>query len=1262
MESRFGELEIASQHFPEAERYWAGQLAGIPAKATFPPDHPPAAQSPRKDRYPFSLAPESAAKLGKISGGSGPKLHMLLLTALTILLDKYTGTGDITVGMPIYNQEREAEFINTILPVRTRLEVGMSFKDCLLAIRRTIVEAAEHQNYPIVTLPRTLGFPAAANGDFPLFDVSILLEDIQQQGYLRPAQHNVMFVCSSSSGSIEGYVDYNAQRYSRETIAAIVLHFQRLLESCVADIDRPLRDIGLMTEAEEREILESLDGTDSSIPYQETLPALVERQARQTPDHVAVVFRDRQLTYGELERQARFYAHRLRESDIQPDTVVGLSAHRSPEMVVGMLAILQAGAAFLPLDPVYPQARLEHLAGDCGVNIIMTTPGIEHPPQWRTTIPITCVDQETPSLPLEIAPHHLAYVIYTSGTTGEPKGVMVEHRNVVNVLRWFVREYSLAPYTRVLQLTHINFDPCIEQVFGSLISGAAVCLVDDEQLMDIQGLRQLIDRERINVMNFVPTMIKHILGSGPRLESLTAVISGGEKLDDPLMETLLAKGYPLYNQYGPTETTIDALQGPCRPGHNSLGKPVANGKILLLTPEGRLALPNVPAELHIGGAGVARGYLNNPELTRRTFIPNPYNRGQQLYKTGDRCVLTPEGEIRFLGRIDRQIKIRGNRVEPGEIEGVMTRYPGVQEAAVCLKPVASTAKEHWTADELYEKIMEGEHHTNHRLRQLLEEVRATGVDYHTQTEQCSISARILNPLFIRPPEDSQRNWTVQRTLEEFRDDLHYYHQLTKQLPATSEREHWLEPYTRHIAAIAAGQGGDVLLVDFGQGVMASYLLKMGIKSLTVFAGDSETAERFKTWSAGVGHDAAITLVENDWQEADNQLDLYDSIVINVNPLHHNDFWNHLTKQITYAAPFIPQAARHLKPHGILTYFTHEIDSIGRSHQRLLFNYFDQISLQVEQPLAAALNQANRNWWADRMAVVQASRPKMYLPGPDILEEKEVALQSNVAEDFDVAVEITDVEFIPSPFGEGGLREALLRKVEEELRDDLVSLDKLTRNFVPGSERDYIDQDWQTSDAIYDGSQLLIEDQQVMQDWQHPLMRKLAEIAASSRGHVLEIGFGMGISSTYMLEMGIKAYTVIECNQQVIDHFDQWKKRFPGVDIQLIPGKWQEVIDDLGMFDAILFDTYPQDEEEFVKYVVNSVTFAEHFFPTAASHLKKGGIFTYYTNEIDSFSRRHQRALMDYFNRVSMEVVRGLEPPADCKNWWADSMAAIKAIK
>jgi amino acid adenylation domain-containing protein len=1262
MESRFGELEIASQHFPEAEAYWTRQLAGSPTKAAFPPDHPTAAPPPEINQYPFSMEPELAAKLGKISGGSGPKLHMLLLTALTILLEKYTGNTDITVGMPIYSQEREAEFINTILPVRTQLEEGMSFKDCLLTIRRTIVEAAEHQNYPIVTLPRKLGFPAAAGEDFPLFDVSILLEDIQQKGYLNQARHNVMFVCSSSSGSIEGYVEYSGHRYSRETIKTIALHFHRVLATCVADIDCPVGEIGLMTAAEEREILDSLDGTDSGIVCRETLPSLVEKQARQTPDHVAVIFRDQQLTYGELERQARFHAHRLRERHIKPGTVVGLLAHRSPEMVVGMLAILKAGAAFLPMDPSYPQARLKYLAKDCGVDIMLTTPGIEHPPPWAAVIPITTIHQEAPPLSLEIDPQHLAYVIYTSGTTGEPKGVMVEHRNVVNVLLWFGREYALAPYTRVLQLTHINFDPCIEQVFGSLVFGAAVCLVDDEQLMDIQGLRALIDRQRINVMNFVPTMLKHILGSGPRLQSLTAVISGGEKLDDPLKESLLAMGYPLYNQYGPTETTIDALQGPCRPGQNSLGKPVANGKILLLTPEGRPALPNVPAELHIGGAGVARGYLNNPELTRRTFIPDPYHPGQRLYKTGDRCALTPEGEIRFLGRMDRQIKIRGNRVEPGEIEGVMMQCPGVQEAAVCLKPLPSTAGGHWTADQLYEKIMEGGHQSNPRLGQMLEEVEAKSVDFHTQTHHCSISARILNPLFIRPPEDSQRNWTVQRTIEEFRDDLHFYHQLIQQLPESPEPENWLEPYTRHIAALAAGQGGDVLLVDFGQGVMASYLLKMGVKSLTVFAGDSEKAERFKSWSAGIGDGVKVQLIEGSWLEADNRLDLYDAIIINVNPLYQEDFWRHIAKQITAAAPFIPQAARHLKPSGILTYFSHEIDSIGRSHQRLLFNYFDQIALQLERPLEPALNDTNRNWWADRMAVVKASKPKMYLPGPDILEEKEVALQSNVAADFDVAINITDKAFIPPPHGDCGLREALLHKVEEELRDDLVSLDKLTRNFVPGSEREYIDQDWKTSDAIYDGSQLLIEDQQVMQDWQHPLMRKLAEIAASSHGHVLEIGFGMGISSTYMLEMGIKAYTVIECNQQVIDHFDQWKKRFPGVDINLIPGKWQEVIDDLGMFDAILFDTYPQDEEEFVKYVVNSVTFAEHFFPTAAGHLKEGGIFTYYTNEIDSFSRRHQRKLLDYFNRVSMEVVRGLEPPADCKNWWADSMAAIKAIK
>lgn len=261
--------------------------------------------------------------------------------------------------------------------------------------------------------------------------------------------------------------------------------------------------------------------------------------------------------------------------------------------------------------------------------------------------------------------------------------------------------------------------------------------------------------------------------------------------------------------------------------------------------------------------------------------------------------------------------------------------------------------------------------------------------------------------------------------------------------------------------------------------------------------------------------------------------------------------------------------------------------------------------------------------------------------------------------FEVSLQIAeDVVTPPQP----NQRNWVLRRVLEEFADDILHLDKTSRRFVTGSERVHIEKDWRTSEAQYDDSQLVIEGQQVMQDWERPLMRAMAEIATESRGDVLEVGFGMGISATFIQEFGVKSYTVIECNDGVIDEFHKWRRQYPESDVRLVYGKWQDVVEQLGTYDAIFFDTYPLDEAEFADHVINSVTFAEHFFATAAKCLRPGGVFTYYTNEIDSFSRRHQRRLFEHFSSFNLSIVKPLRPPEDNNYWWADSMVAVKAVK
>jgi guanidinoacetate N-methyltransferase len=262
--------------------------------------------------------------------------------------------------------------------------------------------------------------------------------------------------------------------------------------------------------------------------------------------------------------------------------------------------------------------------------------------------------------------------------------------------------------------------------------------------------------------------------------------------------------------------------------------------------------------------------------------------------------------------------------------------------------------------------------------------------------------------------------------------------------------------------------------------------------------------------------------------------------------------------------------------------------------------------------------------------------------------------------FEVSLHINDDSFIAT--ADPAQRNWVVTRAAEELADELEHLDAVARRFVGGSERQRIVDDWAKSQARYDDTQLIIDGQQVMQDWERPYMEAMSKVVTETHGDVLEIGFGMGISASYMQAMGVRSYTVIECNDGVMQQFEQWKARYPGRDIRLVPGKWQDVIDTLGLYDGIFFDTYPLSEEEFERFVIRDVTFAQHFFAAAARHLREGGIFTYYSNEIDSVSRRHQRALLEHFSSISFNVCRPLFPPPDCNYWWADSMVVTKAIK
>lgn len=469
----------------------------------------------------------------------------------------------------------------------------------------------------------------------------------------------------------------------------------------------------------------------------QTIHRLFEEQVEKTPDHIAVIGMENEalcmasLTYRELNRKANQLAHQLIERGVKPNCIVAIMVERCIEMVIGLLGILKAGGAYLPIDPDYPDERIRYILADTGAKILLSTRSLKEKITIKKEM-IYLEDYKRPAMIPEKNPAttslNLAYIIYTSGSTGEPKGVMVEHHSAVNVLLWFGRQYQLGENTRVLQFSSYTFDPSVEQIFGTLLFGAELYLADNQWLANISQLRHYIIKNKINIVNFVPFVLDDLLGYEEKIESIDVVITGAEPLTDSIKNRIIERGYNLYNHYGPTETTIEVLTGKMSEQGVNLGKPIANTHCFIVDQSGNIMEDGESGELWIAGAGVARGYLNNPGLTADQFDrdfqdlhdyqekkgsaarkPSRTKKKKEKgsdrlrlikdrnmsymsytsylpylkrYRTGDLCRQLPNGNIEFLGRIDHQVKIRGFRIEPGEIETRLLMHEGIKEAVV----------------------------------------------------------------------------------------------------------------------------------------------------------------------------------------------------------------------------------------------------------------------------------------------------------------------------------------------------------------------------------------------------------------------------------------------------------------------------------------------------------------------------------------------------------------------------------------------------
>ncbi|HEX6292500.1 MAG TPA: amino acid adenylation domain-containing protein [Herpetosiphonaceae bacterium] len=702
-------------------RYWKQQLGnehrrGPVPLLELPTDHPrPSVQSNRGKSITFTLPQPLTDALVALSQREQVTLFMTLLTAFQVLLFRYSGQDDLAIGTPIANRNRrELEpligcFINTLV-LRTDLSGNPAFRALLHRVRQTTLDAYDHQDLPFEVLVDALQ-PARDLSHNPLFQVMFVMQNTPIQALdlsefqigmvdleTRTAKTDVSLEIVPIGEILTGTFVYTTDLFDRPTIERILAHFVTLLEGVVAEPEMRITHLPLLTGAERQQMLIDWNHSAAECPGEAAIQHVIAAQAARTPDKTAIVFeagtRERvALTYGELNRRANQLAHSLRDQGVGPEVLVGLYVEPSLELIVGMLAILKAGGAYVPLDPAYPHDHIQCMLQDAGIAILLTLTDLaERLPALQGRI--ICLDAESSNISREseanldvnLDPDTLAYVIYTSGSTGRPKGVLIPHRGLVNLARAQREAFAVMADSRVLQFAALSFDASIAEVAVTLTAGAQLELVPRATPLVGADLADVLDRRAITHVTLPPSVLM-TLPEQP-LPALQTLIVAGEACG-PELAARWGPGRRFVNAYGPTETTVCATlevgsgDGDLLP----IGRPIANTQIYLLDVQLQPVPIGVPGELHIGGVGLARGYHQRPGLTAERFIPDPFSTrpGSRLYRTGDRARYLPDGRIAFLGRIDHQIKIRGFRVELGEIESVLRQHEAVRDALVLMR-------------------------------------------------------------------------------------------------------------------------------------------------------------------------------------------------------------------------------------------------------------------------------------------------------------------------------------------------------------------------------------------------------------------------------------------------------------------------------------------------------------------------------------------------------------------------------------------------
>ena len=716
---------VDSEEWKRQETYWRRRLTSVPHVLELPTDRPrPAVQGQKGDRHAWTVPEDVGRRLQDIGSGQRASLFMTVLASFDVLLARYSGQSEFCVGTPVANRSQpECDsmigcFVNTVA-LRADLSGNPTFFDLLTQVRKTVFEAQANQDLPFERLVDALHVPRSLSHT-PLYQVMLTLDEEQPElcrldgldvHRMKTSPRTSVFdltleLMAMKDGRLEAVFEYSTDLFTGETIARMAGHFQELLSQIVVNPEGRVSELGLLGEDERRHLLQDHNATAAHFPKEWCLHQLFEQQAKLTPDAVAMTWNGVSYSYRSLNARANQLACYLKRQGIETESRVALCLERSLEMGTALLGVLKAGASYVPMDPSFPHERSRVMIQDSGARVLLT--------QKRfaahfhdATVPVIALDELWPVLeslsdcdcPSGVDPQNLAYLLYTSGTTGQPKGIEISHRAVVNHSTAMAKHYALRPTDRVLQFASISFDVAAEEYFPTWSAGASVVLRPNEPVPEFSSLKQLIEDHGLTVLN-LPTpywaeWIEACEQDGTALpSSLRLVIVGSEAtLPDSLVRWHRVAGDRIVwcNSYGPTEATITASYFiPERPEDWTsastvpIGKPIANVELYVLDSAYQPVPVGVAGDLYIGGAGLARGYHRQADRTAEKFVPHCFSRepGRRLYRTGDRARRRADGNVEFLGRYDDQIKVRGFRVEPAEIEYSIRQHPDVKDAFV----------------------------------------------------------------------------------------------------------------------------------------------------------------------------------------------------------------------------------------------------------------------------------------------------------------------------------------------------------------------------------------------------------------------------------------------------------------------------------------------------------------------------------------------------------------------------------------------------